>query len=140
MPPTILAYFDVSAIPVPPIPLPLYVLCNFVGLTSLDIAFNIISLVYGTKILVLYPETETHSDHPPDLLAFSLIVFLVVRSNVEKVPIPSLLRTIARDATHYFLVIFTSHFVLVMFIAFASVSIFSQCSAFSLRLAQTFIA
>ena len=68
---------------------------------------------------------DAHSDHPTDLLAFSVVVYLVVRSNVYKVPIPSLLRTIARDATYYFLVIFTSHLALVMFIAFGSVRILS---------------
>ena len=64
---------------------------------------------------------DTHSDHPSDVLAFSLIVYLVVRSNINKVPVPGLLRIIARDATYYFLVIFTSHLVLVLFLAFASV-------------------
>jgi hypothetical protein len=68
---------------------------------------------------------DAHSDHPADLLAFLLIVHLVVRSNVNKVPIPSLLRTIARDATYYFLVIFTSHLLLVLFLLFASVRISS---------------
>jgi hypothetical protein len=58
---------------------------------------------------------DIHSDHPADLLAFSVIIYLVVRSNVNRVPIPRLFKTIAQDATSYFLVIFTSHFVLVMF-------------------------
>ena len=64
---------------------------------------------------------DTHPDKPPDFLAFSVIVYLVVRSNVNKVPIPSLLETIARDATYYFLVIFTSQLVLMAFLLFASV-------------------
>ena len=67
-------------------------------------------------------ETPTLIVPPSDLLAFSAIVYLVVRSNIYyEVPIPSLLKTIARDATYYFLVIFTSHLVLVMFLLFASV-------------------
>jgi hypothetical protein len=66
-----------------------------------------------------------HSDRPADLLAFSIIIYLVARSNVNKVPIPRLLKTIAQDATSYFLVIFTSHFVYEMFLAFASVRISS---------------
>ena len=65
---------------------------------------------------------DTHPDHLQDVLAFSVIVFLVVRSNVIKVPLPSILKTIARDATYYFLVIFTSHLVTTMFFWFASVS------------------
>ena len=77
------------------------------------------------KPLVLHPEGEAHSHRPPDFLAFSVIVYLVVRSNVDKIPIPSLLRTIARDATHYFLILFTSQFMLVMFVAFANVRISS---------------
>ena len=66
---------------------------------------------------------DTDSDHPTDFLAFSVIVYLVVRANVNKVPIPRLFKTIAQDATYYFLFIFTSHFVLVMFLSLASVRI-----------------
>ena len=77
------------------------------------------------KPLILHPEAWAHSHRPPDFLAFSVIVYLVVRSNVDKIPIPSLLRTIARDATHYFLILFTSQFMLVMFVAFANVRISS---------------
>ena len=65
---------------------------------------------------------DTLSDRLADFLAFSVIVYLVVRSNLNKIPIPSIFKTIARDATYYFLVIFTSHLVLVMFLAFTSVS------------------
>ena len=77
----------------------------------------------------------TRPDHSPDFLAFSLIVYLVVRSNVNKVPIPRLLKITVRDATYYFLVIFSSHLVLMMFLLFASVSISSECSTISLWLA-----
>jgi len=84
---------------------------------------------------VLHLEGEAYSDHPADFLAFLVIVYLVVRSNVKKAPIPSLLKKIARDATSYFLFIFTSHLVLVMFLLFADVRISSQCSTIALRLA-----
>jgi len=92
-----------------------------------------VAVVYGTRIyhhdsrirygtpLAIHPG-DIHPDHPSDVLAFSFIVFLVVRSNVTKVPLPSILKTIARDATYYFLVIFTSHLVTAMFFWFASVS------------------
>ena len=83
---------------------------------------------------------NTHADHPLDFLAFSVIVYLVVRSNVNKAPIPGLLGIIARDATHYFLVIFTSHLLFVMFLAFASVRMLQLSSIISLRLTYTFIA
>ena len=65
---------------------------------------------------------NTHFDRPTDFLAFSVIVYLVVRSNVNKAPIPSLFRTIVRDATYYFLFIFTSHLAIVLFLLFGSVS------------------
>ena len=68
---------------------------------------------------------DTHFDCPTDFLAFSVIVYLVVRSNIYRVPIPSLLMLIARDATYYFLVIFTSHLMVVLFLWFASVRISS---------------
>ena len=49
----------------------------------------------------------------------------MVQSNINKVPIPSLLRTIAQDATYYFLVVFTSHLVIMLFLLFANVRISS---------------
>ena len=75
--------------------------------------------------LVLHLDRDTHSDHPKDLLAFSVIVYLVVRSNVYKVPIPILLKTIAQDATYYFLIIFTSHLTLELTLSLARVRVFS---------------
>jgi len=55
-----------------------------------------------------------------DILAFSVIVYLVVRSNIHKVPIPSLLRIIAQDTTYYFLAILASHLVVVVYLWFGS--------------------
>jgi hypothetical protein len=59
----------------------------------------------------------------PDFLAFSLIVFFAVRARREAggFKIPMILQTIAEDSTRYFLVIFTSHFVLMMTLLFARV-------------------
>ena len=99
-------------------------MCTFTGNLSVEIAFTAMTLVYGAEFLlpfIAHPG-DTHSDHPTDILAFLVIVCLVVLSNVNSVPIPSLFKTIARDATHYFLIIFASHLVVVMFLAFASVS------------------
>ena len=76
---------------------------------------------YGASLAV-HRSSRRHPDHLADVLAFSVIVFIVVRSNVRNVPIPGLLKTIVQDATYYFLVIFTSHFTLMMFLLFASVS------------------
>ena len=99
-------------------------ICDFVGRSSMVIALNIMVLAYGTELFSPFIDHlgDTHSDHHADLLAFSVIVYLVVRSKVIKVPIPNLLKTMVRDATHYFLVIFTSHLVLLMFLIFVSVS------------------
>ena len=82
------------------------------------------SVAYGSEPLLSFIDRleDTRSDRLADVLAFSVIIYLVVRSNVNKIPIPSIFKTIARDATYYFLVIFTSHLVLVMFLAFTSVS------------------
>jgi hypothetical protein len=101
--------------------------CTFGTPLPDGIALTTMSLVYGTKFLLFF---ELHPggirpDHPADLLAFSVIIYLVVRSNVNKIPISGLFKTIVQDATFYFLVIFTSHFVLVMFLIFAKVRISS---------------
>ena len=82
------------------------------------------SVAYGTEPLLSSIDHlgDIRSDNLADFLAFSVIIYLVVRSNINKIPLPSIFKTIARDATYYFLVIFTSHLVLVMFMAFTSVS------------------
>jgi len=66
---------------------------------------------------------DTGPDYSIDLLAFLVIVWLVVRSNINKLPMPTLFKTIAQDATYYFLVIFTSHFVFEMSLLLARVRI-----------------
>jgi hypothetical protein len=104
--------------------------CGFVVCGSR--IYNHVSRIRYETHLVLRPG-DIHSDRPTDLLAFSVIVYLVVRSNVNKIPIPSLFKIVVRDATRYFLVIFTSHLVLMVFLKFANVRISSQSSIFSLR-------
>jgi len=64
---------------------------------------------------------DTHHNRHADLLAFLVVVYLAVRSNANKVPISRLFKTIVRDATYYFLVIFTSHLTFMMFLLFAKV-------------------
>jgi hypothetical protein len=96
--------------------------------------YHHVSRIRYETSLALHPG-DIYSDHPADFLAFSVIVYLVLRSNINKVPVPRLFRIIAQDATYYFLVIFTSQLVVVMFLAFASVRISSQFSVFPLRLA-----
>jgi len=88
----------------PSIPFDAYHLCIFVRHRKLEVAVTSISLFY-------------------DFLAFSLIVFLAKASTTEGLKIPRLLRVIAEDSTRYFLVIFTSHFVLTMTLALGRSSI-----------------
>ena len=94
------------------------------------------SIAYGMELFLPFIDHlgDTRSDHPPDLLAFSVIIYLAVRSNVTKIPIPSIFKTIVQDATYYFLLIFASQLVLVMFLVFASVSRSPHFTIFSLRL------
>ena len=69
---------------------------------------------------------NTHSDPPArryiDTLAFSLILFVAARSKVMKARIPSVLGTMAQDAALYFVLIFSSHFTLVMTMTLGRVS------------------
>jgi len=71
------------------------------------------------------PEKGSNSDHPADLLAFAVIVYLALRSNAYRLPMPSLLKTIAQDATYYFLMIFTSHLLLELTLLLGKVRIMS---------------
>ena len=57
-----------------------------------------------------------------DFLAFLAIVLLAKRLSATGIKIRSLVETIAVDAVWYFLVIFTSHFVLAMTLYFGRVS------------------
>ena len=85
---------------------------------------------------------DTHLDCPTDLLAFSLVVYLALRSGAYKSQsqMPSLFRTMAQDATIYFLVIFTSHLVLELTEIFGRVRKSWYRSMFSFSPAETFVA
>ena len=54
------------------------------------------------------------NSYESDSLAFLFIIFSAATSKVRGFKFPTIIRTIAEDATRYFLVIFTSHFVLAM--------------------------
>ena len=56
-----------------------------------------------------------------DLLAFFVIVFFAAKPAFMSSKVPRILRTIIQDATVYFLVIFTSHFVFEMMLLLARV-------------------
>ena len=90
--------------------------------------------------LVPHLEGDTNSDYPTDLLTFSVIAYVVVRTNVNKVPVSRLFKTVVQDATYYFLVIFTSHLMLMMFLVwFTSVRLSSWFSIVSLRPSQPYL-
>lgn len=57
-----------------------------------------------------------------DFFAFTLTIFFVLRSKKVGLKTSAIWRTIAEDATRYFLFIFTSHFVLEAALSFGSVS------------------
>ena len=57
-----------------------------------------------------------------DFLAFSLITFLALRWRAGTLRVPTIMGAVAEDALWYFLVIFTSHFVLEMTLLLGRVS------------------
>ena len=67
-----------------------------------------------------YPSSTTVP--PTDASVFVVIVVLAAKSGIQGYKIPKVLRTILQDATLYFLVIFTSHFVFEASLLFARVS------------------
>ena len=99
-------------------------------------AYHHISRIWY-KSLVFHLAGVTHPNYAADILAFSLIVYLAVQWN--QFQMPSLFRTIVRDATIYFLVIFTSHLVLELTLIFGRVWTFPFCSIF-FSFAETFVA
>ena len=61
--------------------------------------------------------------HLPDVLAFSVVVYWARKLRQPGLKFSALLDAIAKDATYYFMVIFTSHFVLVMTLNLGRVSV-----------------
>ena len=122
----------VAAMVVPRIQFDSFKLCAFSREGTMEVAWTVISLGYGK----LFPNLPCFQTTIPvltfkDLLAFSVILYLASRSANRMYGIPSLLRTIVRDATIYFLVIFTSHLVLVITLLFARVGFqmfFTDCN------------
>ena len=75
---------------------------------------------------------STENVYESDFVAFSLMIILAVTSGARGLKIPMILRTMAEDATRYFLVIFSSHFVLEMTLNLGRVSV--NVSFFGLQL------
>ena len=111
-----------SAEPIIPIPLWTFRSCIFKQHLPMEIGFTSISLFYGTKALHAFClARETDIDCLLDLLAFLFIIHLALKSRSYRSKLPNLLKIMAEDATLYFLVIFTSHFLLVVTLVFGSV-------------------
>ncbi|KAF9786684.1 hypothetical protein BJ322DRAFT_1051375 [Thelephora terrestris] len=91
--------------PLPPIPLDAYHLCVFAQINrGVEVTYTSLSLFY-------------------DVLAFLVVVLQAKKSRVRGLNVSTILDTIAVDATYYFMVIFTSHFVLVMTLNLGRVTI-----------------
>ena len=113
------------ALKLPPIPFDAYNLCGFPRHRALEIASAGVALLYGAQNSLRFgTDGINHADnvYEPDFLAFSLTIFLATTSRSSRFKMPSILETIAEDATRYFLVIFTSHFVLEMTLNLGRVS------------------
>ena len=87
----------------------------------MEIAHTAISLFYGLPFPKGLP-TPAHQV-TTDASVFLVIVALAAKSGFKNLKMTMILRTVLRDATAYFLVIFTSHFVLEMTLLLARVSV-----------------
>jgi len=110
----------------PPIHFSAYQLCVFTRHRKVEIAYTAISLLYGSLFSEVF-HLSSFINITTDTLAFLVIVVLAVRAGLNGAKVPRILRSIVQDTTLYFLVIFTSHFVLVMTLLFARVSLSIIC-------------
>ena len=119
---------SISAVHWPPIPFDSFQLCFVNQKRFQEIAPVSFSLLYGKAnscSLYSLPHKNTISKKKPftDLLVFLIVIWVGYRSGGFGRPgMPTILDRIVKDATVYFMVIFTSHFVLECFILFADVS------------------
>ena len=86
-------------------------------------ASRYIRIIRYETLAAFRPAGNTHTYRPTDLLAFLLFIYVALRTGAWEFKLPNLFRTIAQDATCYFLVIFTSHIVLELTLIFARVRI-----------------
>jgi len=80
-------------------------------------------LWFAFSEVLLYPSSLTIL--PTDSAVFLVIVLIAAKSAIKGYKVPGVLRTIVQDATIYFLVIFTSHFIFEMMLIFGRVSTFT---------------
>jgi len=94
--------------------------------------------------MVSKPSCHSSCGHPTrsstDILIFSTIAYTAWQSNLSQFRIPSLLRTILRDATHYLLVIFTSQLLLMLISILGRVRILLYLHVLSFSLAEVLTA
>ena len=107
----------------PPVPVGDFKICIWSSHRTIEIAYTGISLLYGKPLPnQAYFQVATLILTSEDLLAFLIIMYQVNWSRARQYGVPGLLGTIVRDATKYFLVIFTAQFVLAITLLFGRVS------------------
>ena len=94
----------------PEIPLQAYNLCIFTRSPRLELAYMSLSLACGKSSLELSRVPSSTRGSHLDSMMFCVIVFVSIRTGIS-LPggQPSIFRTIVKDSTVYFLVIFSSH-------------------------------
>jgi len=115
-----------KALVLPDLPFEEFRLCTFNRWRAGEITNTVLSLVYGMfRSLSLDIHVVATNHFAKDSLAFFIIVYSVKwRGPARPRAVPSLFDNIVQDATMYFLVIFSSHLVLIFFELFAPVSDF----------------
>lgn len=119
--------------PLPDIDLDPFKICIYRRWKVGELIYYALAMLFGTSSLLSFysaiipPRRFTFNismRHPiTDFLAFSFIAFTAWRSGMYEYPtMPSLLKTIFRDATRYFILIFSAHILSMLFIFFAPVS------------------
>lgn len=77
---------------------------------------------YSTSGTLVHLKPDLPRHGTVDVAAFSIIVFTAIRPRIRRYPtIPSILDTILRDATEYFVLIFSAQFLSLLFLFVAPV-------------------
>ena len=119
-----------KAMELPDLPLDVFQLCVFNRWRPGEVINTVLSLVYGVfcSSSIGIPIAATNHLFFKDIVAFSIIVYSTKWRGLTRARgVPSLLDKIVRDATIYFMVIFSSHLLLVFFEFLAPVSNFPAC-------------
>ena len=101
-------------------------ICAFPLWRKRDVAYVVLSLAYGTSLLLSTAHPlASNSFLVKDTLALLIIVYSAKRHRdlTRGGGVPSLLKKIRQDATAYFLVLSTGHLLFLFFQIFAPVSV-----------------